>query len=227
MFGLGKQKKIDNVAGEAATILNLCFWSIRDANKELPEKIQNDKYVLGYISGLTGAISYVSGFKKPEDIHLVEYTVFKLFFLENLNAIGATQKEAVNTEDKVYKQGTNDGCDEYAVIYKNKDSFISSSEKDRDRFIKSGLLPSLVKHLENNYVIPNNSNNPFDLFDEEEHVDEWGDDEELEQGTFTWADGDKYVGEYKDDDKYHGQGTIAWAYGKKYVGEWKDGKFID
>ena len=42
-------------------------------------------------------------------------------------------------------------------------------------------------------------------------------------GTYTWANGDKYVGEYKDG-KYHGQGTYTYANGDKYVGEWKDDK---
>ena len=42
-------------------------------------------------------------------------------------------------------------------------------------------------------------------------------------GSFTIADGDKYVGEWKDD-KFHGQGTYTFAEGDKYVGEFKDGK---
>ena len=42
-------------------------------------------------------------------------------------------------------------------------------------------------------------------------------------GTFTFANGGKYVGEWRDDKK-HGQGTYTWAVGNKYVGEWKDGK---
>ena len=42
-------------------------------------------------------------------------------------------------------------------------------------------------------------------------------------GTFTWASGDKYVGEWKDD-KQNGQGTATWANGDKYVGDWKDDK---
>ena len=47
-------------------------------------------------------------------------------------------------------------------------------------------------------------------------------------GTFTFASGDKYVGEWKDG-KYSGQGTYTfghsseWA-GDKYVGEYKNGK---
>jgi len=43
-------------------------------------------------------------------------------------------------------------------------------------------------------------------------------------GTFTFASGDKYVGEWKDG-KYSGQGTFTFASGDKYVGEWKDGKY--
>ena len=42
-------------------------------------------------------------------------------------------------------------------------------------------------------------------------------------GTYTWANGDKYIGEYKDG-KGHGQGTYTWANGDKYIGEHKDGK---
>jgi len=43
------------------------------------------------------------------------------------------------------------------------------------------------------------------------------------QGTLTWANGNKYVGEYKDG-RFHGQGTFTWSAGGKYVGEFKDGK---
>ena len=42
-------------------------------------------------------------------------------------------------------------------------------------------------------------------------------------GTYTYADGGKYVGEWKDDNR-HGQGTGTFPSGNKYVGEWKDGK---
>jgi hypothetical protein len=43
------------------------------------------------------------------------------------------------------------------------------------------------------------------------------------QGTYTTADGEKYVGEFKNG-KYDGQGTYTFANGNKYVGEWKDSK---
>ena len=37
-------------------------------------------------------------------------------------------------------------------------------------------------------------------------------------GSYTWGDGDKYVGEWKDD-KSNGQGTYTNSSGDKYVGE--------
>ena len=47
------------------------------------------------------------------------------------------------------------------------------------------------------------------------------------QGTYTWSDGSKYVGEYKDG-RMNGQGTFTHGKGKyegqKYVGEYKDEK---
>ena len=36
-------------------------------------------------------------------------------------------------------------------------------------------------------------------------------------------EGDKYVGEHKDG-KRHGQGTYTWSDGRKYVGEWNEDK---
>jgi hypothetical protein len=41
------------------------------------------------------------------------------------------------------------------------------------------------------------------------------------QGAFTWPDGRKYVGEYKDNLR-NGQGAFTWPDGRKYVGEYKD-----
>jgi len=55
------------------------------------------------------------------------------------------------------------------------------------------------------------------------YVGEFKDGKYNGQGTYTFANGDKYVGEWKDG-KNNGQGTYTYANGDKYVGEWKDGK---
>ena len=44
-------------------------------------------------------------------------------------------------------------------------------------------------------------------------------------GTYTFASGEKYVGEFKDGKK-HGQGTYTYADGEKYSGYWMNGKFV-
>ena len=56
-----------------------------------------------------------------------------------------------------------------------------------------------------------------------QYVGEWRDDKQNGQGTFTNDDGDKYVGEFQDG-KQHGQGTSTSANGEKYAGEFQDGK---
>ena len=43
------------------------------------------------------------------------------------------------------------------------------------------------------------------------------------QDTYTFFDGTKYIGEWKNNLR-HGQGTDTFANGPMYVGEWKDGK---
>ena len=42
-------------------------------------------------------------------------------------------------------------------------------------------------------------------------------------GTYTYADGEKYIGEYING-LMHGQGTYTWANGAKYIGEYMNGK---
>ena len=42
-------------------------------------------------------------------------------------------------------------------------------------------------------------------------------------GVFTWPDGRKYQGDYKDDKK-DGYGLFEWPDGRKYKGYWSNGK---
>ena len=43
------------------------------------------------------------------------------------------------------------------------------------------------------------------------------------QGTYTWNDGGKYVGEYKNGLK-NGHGTYTFLNGDNFEGEWKEGE---
>ena len=56
------------------------------------------------------------------------------------------------------------------------------------------------------------------------YVGEYKEDKKDGQGTYTWQNPwEQYVGEWKGN-KYHGQGSYTLATGEKYIGEWKDGK---
>lgn len=57
------------------------------------------------------------------------------------------------------------------------------------------------------------------------YVGEYKDNERHGQGTFTFAGGDEYVGEFKDEN-YHGQGTYTFADGTRDRGYWMNGEFV-
>jgi len=61
--------------------------------------------------------------------------------------------------------------------------------------------------------------------DGDKYVGEWKDDLLHGQGTYTYANGDKYVGEFKDNKK-HGQGTYTFANGTKHVGFFMNDDFV-
>ena len=59
---------------------------------------------------------------------------------------------------------------------------------------------------------------------------EWRNGKRDGKGAFWWIggtlDGIKFKGEYKDDRK-HGMGTLTFADGEKWVGEWNNGEFVE
>ena len=52
---------------------------------------------------------------------------------------------------------------------------------------------------------------------------EWKDDKKNGRGVYTFANGNKYDGEWKDGD-FNGRGVMTYADGNKYDGEWKNHK---
>ena len=57
----------------------------------------------------------------------------------------------------------------------------------------------------------------------QKYVGEYRDNKANGLGTINFPSGQKYVGEFRDD-KIHGQGTFTFPSGQKYVGEYRDGK---
>ena len=68
-----------------------------------------------------------------------------------------------------------------------------------------------------------NGQGTYTYADGDIYVGEFRDNNRTGQGTYTWTNGDIYAGEFQDG-KRTGQGTYTYADGEKYVGEWQDGK---
>ena len=58
----------------------------------------------------------------------------------------------------------------------------------------------------------------------DKYVGEFEDGKYNGQGTYTEANGNKYAGEFKDGVR-NGQGTYIFSSGEKYIGDWKDNKY--
>ena len=87
------------------------------------------------------------------------------------------------------------------------------------------LLPSPLAFAECVGDISNyhNCQGTYTYSNGDKYIGEFKDGKKHGQGTYTFAGG-KYEGEFKDA-KRDGQGTLTFADGLKYEGEWKDDKF--
>ena len=70
----------------------------------------------------------------------------------------------------------------------------------------------------------NNCFGTYTHFNGDKYVGDFKDDKLHGKGTLIFFNGDKYVGEFKHS-LFHGQGTYTYDNGDKYVGEWNDFKF--
>jgi hypothetical protein len=109
-----------------------------------------------------------------------------------------------------------------------------TKESDRDK-IKE-LVAALQPYIDANkvtvgYVGERNAagqmhgHGTYTYDDGNVYVGEYKDDKRSGHGTYTYASGNVYVGEYKDD-KRNGHGTYTFASGRVEKGTFKDGNFI-
>ncbi len=136
-----------------------------------------------------------------------------------------------STVDGVYGRGTSAALTAYNKQYlsgsdltnsDNVGNLISSVlklESEPPQLTASGTLPKCPDDPNTGWT---NCVGTLTSPDGDKYVGEFKDDEYDGQGTYTFPSGAKYVGEYKDGKK-DGQGTFTWPDGAKYVGEYKNG----
>jgi hypothetical protein len=121
------------------------------------------------------------------------------------------------------EMGTELLYDQKGVIIPEKslsDSWSSSLSKCKESFLTKETSSELnIKEFDN----WNNCQGTYTFSDGNKYAGEWKDGNFHGQGTYKWTDGQKYVGEFKDGQR-HGQGANTWPNGEGYVGVWKDNK---
>ena len=111
----------------------------------------------------------------------------------------------------------------YAITY------YANGSINQEGIFKDGKFLYAQKRTANVSTLPtcpvsgykNNCFGTYNFANGSKYVGEYKENKRHGQGTLTWANGDEYVGEYKENKK-HGHGTYTFANGGKYVGEWKD-----
>ena len=112
--------------------------------------------------------------------------------------------------------------DKYGKKYGPKWDKIKKEMAELDEYVDSMVsqVDELVEKGKNNVM---HGQGTYNFADGGKYVGEWKDGMKHGQGTYNFADGGKYVGGFKND-VMHGQGTYNFADGAKYVGGYKDGE---
>ena len=71
-----------------------------------------------------------------------------------------------------------------------------------------------------------NGQGTYTFANDDQYVGEWRDDKYHGQGTLTFANDDQYVGEFRAD-LFNGQGTYTFADGSVRRGRWANGEFLE
>ena len=223
-------------------ICELIILQIDLSRKHLSSNITRSKlkaildsdWVYGYILGITMTFINETHVRKKTRAHLIAMcNVLHNLGIRDSKKSGEHGKTVLNyftkeqkNKDSEYYKGFTVGWDDYKNWLKES--------KDLKKIKKR--LPCLELF---NYIIKKNEwEHEYDregrqlgLFNEEKtispkdkYVGKYNKKGEKHgHGTWTFGDGNKYVGEFRNG-KFHGQGTFIYLDGDKYVGKWRDGK---
>ncbi|MCI0556968.1 MAG: hypothetical protein MN733_00615, partial [Nitrososphaera sp.] len=112
------KKELEQLAANIATPINACFWSLRlDNDGGLPGEISNDRFVLGYISGVTSLMIRCSGLLKPVDKGSVHVAVYDLLFPGRGMEIFRRCTERLKNKDEVVLRAFKIAVNESAIAF--------------------------------------------------------------------------------------------------------------
>jgi hypothetical protein len=223
-------------------ICELIILQIDLSRKHLSSKITRSKlkaildsdWVYGYILGITMTFINETHVRKKTRAHLIAMcNVLHNLGIRDSKKSGEHGKTVLNyftkehkNKDSEYQKGFTVGWDDYKNWLKES----KDSKKIKKRLPCLELFNYIVKknEWEHKYY---REDRQLGLFNGEKtvspkykYVGEYNKKGEKHgHGTWTFGDGDKYVGEFRKG-KLHGQGTFTYMDGEKYVGEWHDGK---
>lgn len=151
MFGLfGKIKALEQIAANIATMINISFWSLRKDNDGDPVEMSNDRFVLGYIYGVTGGGIHTAGLSKPKDKGSVLVAVYDSLFPGRGREIALKCNEWSNNKDEVFLRAMKIAVEESAIVYK---AMVSGDENAVEESI--GALKTFDEYLRANYLQDN------------------------------------------------------------------------
>ena len=174
-----------------------------EKNKIVSQKIKSAKgenlYYQYFLNSKLKSVTKLQ-FKKETGIDIDVYNLYE-------------KRESFCTD---VKSGWNKAKIDEAKISKEQKQILKAQEQLKKE------QSSLVKCQENDYKKWTNCKGLYKT--EEGHIYEgYFKNGEILKGTSSYADGAKYVGEFKNY-KPDGYGTFIWTNGEKYFGEWKEGK---
>ena len=106
------------------------------------------------------------------------------------------------------------------------DEYSYSNSNLRDEMREEHTLSGLPQCQGTDFMEWHSCEGTYRFANGDQYVGNWKNGKRTGQGTYIWPDGEKYVGAFKDGVK-NGRGTVYFTDGEVWVGEFRDGRWVD